>query len=174
MKIGEFSDLFRNSGDQDKITLVKQHITEKYLPYERKMALCQNVIKGADYTPIVDAVDKRYYSPNTPMRFVFFCMSILDAYTDIECETIDENKKDILGGFNQLDKNSVFDVLFQELGREYKVLNTVLQMTVDDTYNKENNLVGYLTTKIDAIEALYNAALPIIEDRIIDFPKKEN
>lgn len=173
MKISEFSDLFVKSGEQDKISLVKKHIVEAYLPYERKMALCKNVIDWADYTPNLEVIDKRYYSPNTPMRFVFFCMSVLDAYTDIECETYEKNKRDVIGGFNQCDKCGIFDVLFQELGREYKVLQTVLQMMVDDTENKEKNLVGFLATKIDSMEALYNAALPIIEDKIVNFSKQE-
>lgn len=177
MKIKEFSDLFIKSGESDRISLVKEHITEKYLPYEKKMVICKNIINNADYTPNIDIVDKRYYSPNTPMRYVFFCMSIVDFYTDIELEitTIDnEEKKDVIGGFNLLDQNGVFEILFQELGREYKNLNTVLNMMIDDTNTKENNLVGFLSTKTDSIRALYNAALPIIENKIINFPNKEN
>ena len=175
MNIKEFIELFNNA--KDKNIFIREHIKDFYIPYERKMALCKNVIEGADYTPNLEVIDKKYYSPNTPMRFVFFCMSIIKTYTDITCEKImiDNNENDdILGGFNQLDKYGVFEILFQELGKEYKELQTVLSMMIEDINNKENSLVGFLSTKLDAFEILLNTALPIIEDNIVNFPKKED
>lgn len=177
MKIKEFSKLFKEAGDSEKISLIKEHIITKYLPYERKMALCKNVIDSADYTSNINLVNKKYYSPNTPMRFVFFCMSVVNAYTDLEWEKVvidNEEKNDVIGGFNILDEIGVFEILFNELDREYNILNTIQQMMIDDTYKKENSLVAFLATKYDSIEALCNVVMPIIEEKIINFPKKEN
>lgn len=168
MKIQEFVEEYKNLGDSEKISLLKEHITTKYLPYERKMVICNNIISSADYTPKVDVVNKKYYSPNTPMRFVFFCMSIIEEYTDLECNLIminDEEKKDIIGGFNLLDEENVFESLTRELGREYKALDTVLKMMIDDTNMKECNLVEFLSTKLDSVKTLYDSSLSFLEKK---------
>lgn len=146
---------------------IKKHIITKYLPYEQKMAICKNIIESADYTPFVDVVEKKYYCPNTPMRYVLFCMSIVDAYTDIELEQIDSGR-DVMGGFNQLDSNGVFEVLFKELCKEYNTMTTVLEMMENDYYNKENCLVGFLSSKIDSIKGLYDATFPYIEKKLMN------
>lgn len=165
MKIKEFSKLFKEAGDSEKISLIKEHIITKYLPYERKMAICKNIVDGADYTPNIDVIDKKYYSPNTPMRFVFFCMSIVNVYTDLECET-KKKKKDIIGGFNQLEECGVFEILFQELGREYDNMYNVLMMVTDDVKNKEENLVGFLSTKFDSLNSYLNMTESILNNKI--------
>ena len=156
---------------------IKKHIVNRYIPYEQKMAICKNIIDNADYTPNIDNINKRYYCPNTPMRFVLFCMSIVDKYTDIELDESDlgnnQKGRDVIGGFNKLNSNGVFEELFKELDREYKELSTVLKMMVDDCISKENSIVDFLNTKFDALKALYEASLPIIEDKIVNFPIKE-
>lgn len=149
----------------DKIQCIKEHIVEKYVPYEKKMAICKNIIESADYTPQIDVIDKKYYCPNTPMRFVLFCMSLIDIYTDIELEKYNDSR-DVMGGFNQLDSNGVFEIFFKELDKEYNVMTTILQMMVDDCVNKENNLVSFFSSKIDSLKALYDISLPYISKQI--------
>ena len=174
MKATEFCNLYSETNDSERVSLIKKHITTSYLPYEQKMMLCKRVIDAADYTPKVDIVDKTYYSPNTPLRFLLFCVGIVSSYTDIEYEYLEDGTPNVIKTFNLLDEKNIFEGLFNELGREYKVLQTILNMMVEDTNNKENNIVGFLTTKIDSLETLYNAAMPIIEDKIVNFPDKEN
>ena len=171
MNIVEFLESFNKA--EDKNAFVREHIVVSYLPYEKKMGLCKNIIDSADYTPNLEVIDKKYYSPNASMRFLFFSMSIVNTYTDIELDKIDEKRNDVIGGFNKLDENGVFEILFQELGKEYSKMKLILAMMVEDVNNKENSLVGFLSTKFDAFETLYNTALPIIENKIVNFPKQE-
>lgn len=161
MLITEFLQGYKKA--VDKTEFVKEHVVTDYIPYERKMAICKNIIQGADYSPNIDVINKNYYCPNTPMRFVLFCMSIVDAYTDIELEQLEEGKRDVMGGYNKLDAEGVFEVLFKELQKEYSTMNTVLQMMTDDTFNRENNLVSFLSTKFDSIKALYDTVPSLIQ-----------
>ena len=170
MNINDFINEYNDS--QNKEEIIKKHIINRYIPYERKIAICNNIVKSADYTPVVEVTDRSYYSPNTPIRFVFFCISLIQEYTDIELDMLDK-KIDVIGSFNKLDKVGVIEEIISELGREYKILKTVLEMVVNDTECKESNLVNFFTTKFDSMKALYDASLPIIEDKIINFPKRE-
>lgn len=163
MNIKDFIEEYNNASEKD--IYVKSHIVENYIPYEKKVAICRNIIDTADYTPNVEATNNKYYSPNTPIRFVLFCMSIIDSYTDIEPEEIDD-KRDVMGGFNLLESNGVFKILFRELDKEYNTLNNVMQMMVEDTINKENCLVSFLSSKFDAIQVLYDTIYPYIEEQI--------
>lgn len=167
MNINSFVKDFTETSD--KTQCIKEHIVEKYIPYEKKIAICKNIIKCADYTNNIDGVEKKYYSPNTPMRFLLFSMSIINNYTDIELDKIKDNP-DIIGGYNKLNAIGIFEILFRELDREYRELNTILQMMVDDTISKENIFVGYLDTKIDSFKVAYDTIAPIIENKIISFP----
>lgn len=171
MKINEF--ITEYSEARDKEQCMKMHIVKRYVPYEQKMAICKNIIESADYTPNINIVDKKYYCPNTPMRFVLFCISLIDTYTDIELEEYD-NGRNVMGGFNQLDSNGVFEIFFKELDKEYNIMTTVLHMMVDDYEKKENSIISFLDTKLEIFKKVYNTALPIIENNIVNFPNKEN
>ncbi len=167
MNINEFVKEFNER--TDKIQCVKEHIVKKYVPYEEKMAICKNIIDHADYTVNIEGIEKKYYSPNTPMRFLLFSMSIIDRYTDIELDKI-KNNFDVIGGYNKLNIIGVFEILFKELDKEYREIDNILQMMVDDAITKENNLVGYFDTKIDAFKIVYETLAPIIENKIVSFP----
>lgn len=167
MNINEFVKEFNER--TDKIQCVKEHIVEKYIPYEKKMAICKNVINHADYTTNINGLEKKYYAPNTPLRFVLFSISIVDSYTDIKLKK-NKSNRDVMGGFNKLNSIGFFELLFSELNREYKEINTILQMMVEDTINKENSLTEYFNTKLDSLKIIYDTFMPIIENKIVSFP----
>lgn len=169
MNINDFIKEYSNSIKKD---IVKKHIIKRYIPYERKIAICNNIVKNADYTFMVEATEKSYYSPNTPIRFVLFCMSLIQEYTDIKLDLLDD-KVDVIGGFNKLDQVGAIEDIIAELDCEYEKLKVVLEMVVNDTEYKENNLVSFLTTKLDSIKAIYDVTLPIIENNITNFLKEE-
>ena len=158
MNIDEFVKEF--SETSDKVQYIKKHIVEKYVPYEKKIAICKNIIESADYTPTIEDIKKKYYSPNTPLRYVLFCMSIIDVYTDIVLNKTDDNNNNVIGGFNSLNSIKVFEILFKELDKEYREIETILNMMIDDTVNKENNLVSFFSTKIDSFKLIYDSISP--------------
>lgn len=166
MNINEFVKEFNEA--LDKTQCVKSHITKKYIPYEQKMAICKNIINSADYTPTIDDLDKKYYCPNTPLRFVLFSMSIVDSYTDIKLTKIKDGR-DVIGGFNKLNSINFFEIFFKELDKEYREMDTILKMTVDDTINKENNLIDFLDTKFNSLKIVYNTIVPILENEFKNF-----
>lgn len=163
MNINDFINEYNQSVTKEDF--VKKHIVNYYVPYERKMVLCRNIVKNADYTIMVDDIQKSYYSPNTPMRFLLFCVTLIDEYTDIELDLVEEGR-DVIGGFNKLDQKGIFEIIISELNREYNIFKTVLDMIVNDTECKENNIVGFLNTKFDSIKILYDTIVPVIENKL--------
>lgn len=142
MKIEQFIDEFNKS--QDKEAYVKKHITKEYIPYSHKISLCNNI---AEFTTHKQVQGRKIFSIDTAMRYMLFVLTIIESYTDIELGLDDKRMK----AFDLIEQYNVMFFIANCMGNEYKRLDTVLKMQVDDIYSNERDLPSFLDTKIDAI-----------------------
>lgn len=155
MKINEFIEEFNKS--QNKEAFVKKHITNSYVPFEKKIALANNLVKKVMTASNGDLVR------NTPGIYMNYVLSLVSLYTDIE---IPEN--DSLEVFNQIEKNNVNSLLVTAVGADASSLDAVIKMTVEDAINNHCDLVNFMTIKEENIYLL----LDKVETVLKGIPKK--
>lgn len=127
----------------DKEMFLKSHIVNNYIDYEKKVALCNNIIDRSMY---IQMDGKKIFRQNTPVRRELFLLTLLFEYTDIE------GGENVLYTFNELNKRGILLELVTNIPEaEYLEFNTLLDMMVDDVFANERDIVSYLDSKKNAI-----------------------
>lgn len=163
MKCVDFINEYNAANDKKKC--VTRHITRKYLPYETKIALSEKIIETSMFKMVND---KKIFYPNTPVRYLFFVMAIIQNYTDIEFNdgNNDTMASQNLETYNMLQENDAIDNIMSVIGTEGKQFNIVLSMILNDTMDRERNLIPYLDTKIEAWRLGMNVLGDAIANRV--------
>ena len=145
MKIEEFIEEFNNARDKEKV--VMKHITIDYIPYSRKISMCNNIAEFSTHTQVLG---EKVFKNDSSMRYMLFVYMIVENYTDIELG----QGQDKVDAFDQLERFSVVFFIAKCLGEEYKRLETVLKMRVDDIFTNERDLPAFLETKIESLKMI--------------------
>lgn len=152
MKIEEFIKEFNATTNQTEC--VKAHIINRYVPYEKKIALCKNVVESTTHS-------NGKFVVNTPLRTVFFSLSLIMTYTDIEVDLGDK----LMDSFDLLDSNDLIELFLTYIpAKEYKKMNTILQMEIDDIHENERNIFDFIDNKIVSL----SIALETIENQLLN------
>lgn len=183
MTIKEFVNEFNKQVTiERKISWVKKHVTTKYVPYSKKMAICQNVVQYSSYS--VDPITSReIFNPNTNNEYMLYIMALIEEYTDLrfyiaEGELKNGSDNDLgksrLDEFELLDQYGVLDYLFDPEGDiipadEIRKFNSIMQKTKDDVIAKEESLVRFWNNKFDSVIAFVN----LLGDQILERIKAE-
>lgn len=174
MTVTEFVEEFNKTQTKDK--LIKSHIKTTYIPYEMKIALCDNIIKHSMYKEVNS---KQVFVPNMPLQYMFVIRTVIEQYTDLEWS----DTKNIMPEFNLLEQYDVVAYIFSkttgeytEVGKDYQKLKTILNMMIDDITDEERSLVPYIDTKLEAMSLMLNSLSDVInsfaeenQDKIVDF-----
>lgn len=158
MTISEFIKKYDMAAKAKKDTtaLLSKHKKTDYVPYESKIAEAKTIINMSSYV-IKDDGTKAFHF-NTPGRYLYFCMKLVELYTDLEVVT-----GTLVPDFNLLNQRGLFNDIAELIGEaEYKEFNTVLQMAIDDEMENFRSFAGYLDTKIDTFITLLSALENIV------------
>ena len=135
--------------NKDKEGYVKKRIKTLYIPYEEKVATCENIINATSYIEI--------YKRNTPSRAVFFSLTLIDKYTDIDIDF-----KNVLKDYNILDENNLIELIIKSLpAKEVSSWRTLLEMIDDDLMVNERSLISFLSDKSEAAQIMIDSFLEI-------------
>ena len=165
MKIEQFVEEFSKA--QNKEEYVKKHIVNEYISYTQKVTICRSI---ADYTSHKEVLGKKVYSIDSSMRYMLFVFSIIEQYTDIELGQNDERIK----AFDLIEKYNVMYFITTCMGDEYKRLDTVLKMQVDDIYSNERDLPSFLENKMEALSLVMERVDKINEQKNKQYVGSEN
>ena len=111
--------------DKTFTDFINKHITTKYVDYIKKTVYCEGIIKA---TCFVKDGDREFISFNSPNRYLFFVMRLIELYTDIEID--DEN---VVGDYDKLNEIGAIDTIIATMPeREYTEFTTILNMKLDD------------------------------------------
>lgn len=165
MNTKEFVEEFNAAVDKEKY--VAKHIVKKYLPYAMKLDLCRRIIDVSMYTTINGA---KVFKPDTPVRYLFFVMAIVENYTDIKFNS--GNGDDValgqqnLESLDLLEESGAVEVIMTVIGADIQKFNSVLQMMIDDVTDMERSLVPFLDTKIQAWSLSMDAVNKAIQEKV--------
>lgn len=159
MEVKEFvSEYKKCATDQLKDRFFKKHIVANYIPYELKIAHCENIAKNTMYLTVDE--ENNIYRQNSPMRYVLFVLTLIKLYTDIE---IDFN--DSLNIFNELDMNNLIDTIITYIpSSEYSKFQTVLNMIIDDEIENNRNIVSYIDNNISALKVMGSTLTEMLKE----------
>lgn len=160
MKVNEFIEKFNElKNDEERTIFLKERVKETYIDFERKIDMCQKIIKGTSYDEITE--DTVVWKKRYAIEYLFYTVKLIEAYTDIEIEG-----ENFMKNFNSLNKlyinyagnyMSYINVILSAIPQtEVTEFNFVLNLCKDDQESNERNLVGAITDLI----ALLTPAVP--------------
>lgn len=161
MNVNEFVTKYKVIKNEDTAKeYVEKHIKNVYVPYEKKIDICERIINATSYIE-VDGV--KIYKKNSPAEFMLFELNIIDLYTDIK---VDFNS--MLAEFNMLNEFGLIEAIASLIPtREYVEFNTLLDMKKDDTYQNERDLVSWFETKYSALSLAFSGIIEKLDSEDI-------
>lgn len=174
MLVSEFVEKYQSS--KQKNAFVEKQIKTKYLNFETKISLAQNIVNLSMYKEING---KSVFVQNTPMRYELFVQAVVSNYTNLEWDKADDDSLDVLKGFNLLEQNGLVEVLFASIGDDIQKFSTVLNMVIDDEADRNRSIVPFLQTKFEAINMVLDTLsqameTPEIKKKITEFVGANN
>ena len=151
MKVEEFIKEYLENKDS-----LSKHIVTTYVPYATKIALSKNNVAISLYK---DGV----YCLNSPIQYMLWVRMVIESYTDIRFS------EDVQKEFDLLEENNIMAEIIPFIESDYNRFLKVFQLTVNDTIDRENNLISFLETKIEALEKAFDVmetALTEVGDKI--------
>ncbi len=145
--------------NKDKEGYIKDRVKKKYVPYEEKMARCEQIINITSY---IEVNGEKRYRINTPLKFIFTTLTLINEYTDIDIDFTDGG---FLRDFNLLDQNELIEEVIACLPRhEYDTWMLLLKMMSDDKQENERSLVSYLTDKFETFATTLDTTLTALAE----------
>lgn len=145
--------------NKDKEGYVKQRLAKNYIPYEEKIASCENIIRNTSFVKD-ETSGELIYKRNTPACNLFFNLTLIDRYFDI-----DINFENALADYNKLEENGYTDMLLKNIPtNEYISWSKVFEMVANDFVDNERSLVAYLETSIKAINKSIGTIIETINE----------
>lgn len=150
--------------DVEKNSYLKNNLkVEKYLSYSDKVLLAERIVNGSSYAivkedGVLNKTDK--IKINSPMRYILFVMTIIDKYTNITV-----NFNDVMPEFDYLNKNGLFEIIFNKIGdREIGEFNTVVEMVLDDFMANKYEFKNYVSEILSKFHALMQQGYPLVSN----------
>ena len=153
----QLSDVEKNSYLKNKLKV------EKYLSYSDKVLLAERIVNGSSYAivkedGVLNKTDK--IKINSPMRYILFVMTIIDKYTNITV-----NFNDVMPEFDYLNKNGLFEIIFNKIGdREIGEFNTVVEMVLDDFMANKYEFKNYVSEILSKFHVLMQQGYPLVSN----------
>lgn len=137
----------------------KDYIANIYVPYEEKIALCQQVVDSSYYQK--DESGNKTFHVNSPIKYMMFCLVLVDKYTYISIDY-----KHNLEEFNLLNQTDLVNKLIQEIPKEYKEFKMVLDMIESDLYKNKYEIHSYIDEQVTRVEKIVSAISSSISPEI--------
>lgn len=158
MTIEQFILIYKTKSEKDVDNYIKDHIVNKYIPYNQKIVVCTSIIDNTMYEEVNNV---KIYKQNTPSRYLFFTLQLIKLYTDLEINFSD-NPLEI---YDKLNECGLIDRIISLLPQsEYIEFNTIMDMIIDDRVANERDLVSFIESKIDLLKIAFN----IFNDALVD------
>ena len=145
MKINEFIEGYKKA--RNKVDFCKNHVITTYLTYERKKALCENIINSSMYKEVNG---KKMFYVDSVIKYELYNLTLIREYTDLE---LSNDGAEMLADFNLLEEVNVMPEMVKAIGIDAVSFDQVLQMMVDDEF-ANNSLEAKLDAKFEALELM--------------------
>ena len=150
MHINDFIKEFNDAADKEKA--VKKHVINTYVPFEKKIALANNIVKKVMLASNGDLVR------DTPGIYMNYILALVSLYTDIEVQ-----KDETLEVLNSIEEHNISPLLATAIGTDAGSLDAIIKMVVEDAINNHCDLVNFMTIKQDNIHFILDKAENILK-----------
>ena len=145
--------------NKDKEKYLTQRLVKKYVPYEEKISICENIIKN---TSVVkdEETGEVFYKRNTPACNLMFNLSLINLYYDIEI-----NFEHTLKDYNALEELGYIDLLLKNIPvEEYTRWQHIIGMIAEDYMENERSMVAFLSSKSIAMEKTIESIAEVVNN----------
>lgn len=145
--------------EQAKNILIKDIMNIDYIPYERKITICEKIIDNTYYIKDLNGVNKKLHV-NSPAQYMLYCLWLVSEYTNISIDF--KNSPD---EFNRLNKYDLFDVINSKIPeKESKEFKIILDMVRNDVIQNEYETHAFISNQVERFGELTGIILkPVIE-----------
>ena len=143
---------------------IKQYVNYRnYVPYAQKAAACQTLVDNTGYRREYDNEGRevsRALRTDSPMRYLFYCLTLLRLYTDLEMDLSQG-----LEIFDMLEENGLTEALLERIPeKERASMQTLLNMAVQDFNANVLSVPAYLSSQVERFASLFGSlAAPGLE-----------
>lgn len=162
IKINEFIKQYKeciadviNKKSEEKF--IEKHVfKDKYINFEEKCSICNRILNASHFVKTkIEDKEHKIFVANSPSMYMLYKLELINQYTDIEIEF---NEGKALESYNALDSLNLIDVIISMIPKtETDKMQEILDMKLDDLYENEHNIIGYIDRKLSALGNLFGA-----------------
>ena len=129
---------------QTKTALIEKVMNPHYIPYEKKITICEMIIESSYYKKSEDGKTRKLHI-NSPAQYMLYCLNLVKHYTNIQ---VDFNKS--LEEFNMLNENGLIDIIVGNISeREHQEFSMILDMVRNDTMQNEYEIHAFISNQVE-------------------------
>ena len=160
--VKEFCKTYSSSKtDEVKETLAKSIVGARYVPYEMKVTICENIVSITYYQTVEqNGIKSKKLYINSPAKRMLFGLHLVKEYTMLEVDF-----KNSLEEFNLLSKSGLLPLIIGMIPElEFKEFNSILDMVANDVMCNEYELHAFISNQVERFgELIGNVAKPLFE-----------
>ena len=160
MKLTSFMNLYKiKKTDEEKLDLIRSHIKNEYVPYEKKADVAKAIIQVCYWQKnnTESELGTTKFHIDSVAKHMLTCMSIIDLYTDIERS---KQAGTMVEDFNKLNELGIFDMVNSAINeRELEEFKSVVQMTADDAIANEYEPHAFISNQVERFGSLLGTVL---------------
>ena len=160
--VKEFCEKYNGTNvDQTRIAFIEKAMNTHYIPYEKKIAICEKIIENSYYKKSDDEEAKKLHI-NSPAQYMFYCLNLVRHYTNIK---IDFGNS--LEEFNMLNENGLIDFIIASIPeKEYKEFRMILDMVEKDVFQNEYETHAFIANQVERFGELFGHVAKPALDRL--------
>ena len=167
MKITSFMTQYRfKKTDEEKEEMVKSHIKNEYVPFEKKADVAKAIVDATLYRDEVGINGEKHkvLHIDSVAKHMLTYMALVDLYTDIDRSKADGK---MLDEFNMLNGSGVLDLIVKNIDqRELGEFKKILDMVCDDIVSNEYENHAFIKQQVERFLELFNAVITPILSQI--------
>ena len=146
---------------QTKQAFVDKVMNPQYIPYEKKIAICEKIIENSYYKKSDDGETKKLHI-NSPAQYMLYCLNLVRYYTNIKVDFSNS-----LEEFNMLNENELLDVIISSIPeKEFKEFRIVLDMVESDVIQNEYETHAFISNQVERFGELFGHVAKPALDRL--------
>lgn len=168
---------FASKGDGSKEQFLQQRFVRTYVPYVQKIAICTSLVNACYYR--ADARDengvviRKSFHIDSPNAYLFFVLSLIKSYTDIE---VLNPGGDYANQYDALNEKGLILTLIKRIPiAEYEEFKMVYDMIQSDTMKNEYQIYSWISNKIETVgKIIGESIIPVMNNAGISFDDFKN
>lgn len=136
-----------------KIDFVKMNIITKYVPYEQKVTICENIVDVSYYvkTKDINGNETKKIHINSTASYMLYRLNIVNNYTSINIDF-----KNSLEDYNSLNKSGLLDIIFYSIpDEEIAEFDMILEMVKNDFMQNKYETHAFISSQVERFAELF-------------------